>query len=253
MFRGVPRAGVTLAPDWGATTSCEASCCSNEPAVRLELQIAAPIKAESSADLIKRSLVLDDARWLGVVALARDPRTRPLKIAGEQLSDRGHRVPEQRHLSGRRARFPSCIRRSCRRMSSHRTKGFTGRRPGGRGTCFAWRSSTASMPSPNRSASRSASATVRQPTSNQLPPLGRACAWERVNSTRRAGTSGAGTCTRSASFTLASQALPPWAKPVPAISLTLRTTSSVAWSDLFTVTANSSKIGNRWCYNRCLR
>ena len=89
MFRGVPRAGVTLAPDWGATTSCEASCCSNEPAVRLELQIAAPIKAESSADLIKRSLVLDDARWLGVVALPRDPRTRPLKIGGEQLSDRG--------------------------------------------------------------------------------------------------------------------------------------------------------------------
>ena len=64
----------------------------------LELQIAAPIKAESSADLIERSLVIVDSGWLGVVALSRDPRTRPLEIAGEQLADRGHRVSEQRRI-----------------------------------------------------------------------------------------------------------------------------------------------------------
>ena len=69
--------------------------------------------------------------------------------------------------------------------SSVISTGSTARRPGDRETCCAQRSSTTSRASTTRSGSRSASATVLQPTSNQLPSLRNMCAGKRVNSTNR--------------------------------------------------------------------
>ena len=71
----------------------------------------------------------------------------------------------------------------CGPRSSGTSTGSTGAGPGPRGICCARRSSTTSRASTTRSASRSASGTVHQPTSNRPLWLNKTCAGNRVNST----------------------------------------------------------------------